>query len=203
MITKIVGIIIFFTLILIGFFLITKINPKRKKVCNFFIIIISLLVSTLVPPFSIEKLFITFKDPESALMYYENKEDLNVVAKVYGKESCMMRFYDAHTYGFGFSKQTEEGWKLVPLYFDSYKTVYSEILGDKSINVYHIKGTQDYYVNISTYSTDKVTVSDNNGTEFHIYSDNDIIIYMGYVHNLKAEYKIFVGEEIVDLRKGR
>lgn len=190
---------IFLVVILTGFFLIAKIKPKRIKACSVFLIIISLLISVLIPPFAIKKEIMTFDDPESALMYYENKDDLNVVAKVYGKESCMMRFYEARTYDFGFSKQTDEGWKLVPLHFSSYKTIYNEILGAKSIVVYHIKGTQDYYVNISAFSSDEIAVTDNNGTVFHTYSDDNCILYMGYVHNLGDEYKIFVGDETVVL----
>lgn len=191
---------IFLALILTGFFLIAKIKPKRIKACGVFVIIISLLISVLIPPFAIKKEIMTFDDPESALMYYEKKDNLNVVAKVYGKESCMMRFYNGK-YDFGFSKKTDEGWKLVPLHFSSYKTIYNEILGGKSIVVYHIKGTQDYYVNISAFSSDEIAVSDNNGTVFHTYSDDHFIIYMGYVHNLGDEYKIFVGEETVDLSR--
>lgn len=196
---------IFFSLIFIGGILII-LNSKfhAKKFLYVIVFVVAFVAVIKVSSLPLEDSFLNFPTPESVYEYETNNKRGNVIFKSYGKNSCMM-FTDRND--FRFAKKQDGEWKIAPncSTWSVYNTVIngntvnSKKIPAKSITVYKVGKTEDYYVRVVSFGTEKINISDSNESEFNLYEENNAITYVGYVYAMNKNYLLTVDDKMFNL----
>jgi len=168
---------------------------KKRGLIISLVALLSFALITVASVFPIENLFISFQSPENVFNYAENGE---VDEVIYGKESCMVIYSnDKNTRAPYFTPKKEKGYKI-PSYF-GIKRISQKFDQDGLFNVYHVLGTDDYYIvgfanadslRVDIYSGDNVLVA--NTKVITIKSDSNSIRFYSYIENFTTEYYLLI-----------
>lgn len=196
MISEIIVILLLVLLIPIGI-CIYKAKIKFKKTVVTLMTFIVIAITIVLSMFPIDILLKSFPTPEEAVSY-QSKEDIgDVILKVHGEQSCVLKTLRNNSYTY-LAKKDTDGWDYCTN--ASRQNLYKGFIGNKSIWVFQIKGTNDYYVHIFHSSNETSVISDNKNTKFESYIDENIAIYVGYINKLDENYKLMINGKKVDLR---
>lgn len=182
----------------ISLIIILKVKSKkivRKNLVCILSIVICLGLVSVSAIFPLENVFINFKSPKQVFSYTRLGKVNDIL---YGKDSCLVICSNLNgTYGHYIIPKNEKGYK-VPNYFTE-KKVLKKFDQNGSFNVYHVSGTQDYYVSgtiissstnqnvVDNYNRQVKTVSINMGS-----TEIKTVFLYSYVENLKDEYYFFI-----------
>jgi len=159
---------------------------KRKVVLILVLVIIILLWSAsilLLPP--IENLFISFQSPESAFRYKNWFEEFEAV--IYGNDSYMVIYSTSgHPDAHSIARRSEEGYQL-PGGLLSTRRVARRFDGQGLFHVYHLRGTNDYYITWSrtfmespAVVASELEIRDRDGEEIE-----NMFLRIGYIPNME------------------
>lgn len=164
-------------LVLVFAFVIDKtIIKKKSKIVRFVLFIIVLTVISL--PF--ENLLLRFNTPEELFYYSKNGQIVDVV---YGENSCMVYYKkNQQTYSRVIFGKNDNSY--IMLLQADISTVYHKFDSMGSFNIYHVKGTDDYYISaISFVGVDEISVvgGDDVLTDFRQIEGTNVIY--GYINS--------------------
>ena len=161
-------------------------------------------VSSLLP---IENLFIDFKSPESVFHYYQSGKVDDVI---YGNNSSMVIYSKNGSSGGHFIiPKSTRGYKVPSLF--SVKKVSKKFDTDGNFDVYHVLGTDDYYIFGTTFlKGNEITIVDSNGrpVKYYAFESGDdftkTVLLFSYVENFTNDYyflingeKVFISDESI------
>lgn len=201
--------ILFFVLVFLLFFIFHKKHvgtPRRGPLTLVAMLMVVLLSASAYVP--VENLFFTFRSVDDAFSY-EFEGDIQAVME--GHDSAMVLFsYNDVTSTAVFPKG-RNGWKL-GTYF-SYKKVFWTYLNSYLVDIYHAKGTSDYFILVwdtrDTSSTEVLEVTDNRNSTFRHFSKiikqtelSDTIHYT-HISDMGEDYQLIIdGQSFVMEYKG-
>lgn len=185
--------IIIRVLILIFAFIIDKtiIKKKLKKIRLIALIFVILVISL---PF--ENLLFRFNTPEELFNYYKNGQIVDVV---YGKDSCMV-YYKTNKQTFSrviFGKK-DNSYKMLSQ--TGISTVYDVFDSMGSFKIYHVEGTEDYYIAATCFVTpDEISVvgCDDVLTDFRQIEGTKIIY--GYINSFDDNCSLNINKGDISL----
>lgn len=190
------------TVFAIGIVTVSKTKFRRKKFPYVIVLIITLVSDFIVAPYPLENIIVTSKTAIETCEYYLQKSDAQIDHEIDGKDSCIMLVnYPRATYGQKFARKVDNGWKAcTTTSYKSYKTsVKGETGGkivEKSVVVYKINKTDDYYISIFSMTSDPLKVTDNKNTDFYRKIDE---LYYGYVYQMDENYTLIIDGEIYNI----
>lgn len=173
-----------------------------------------------------ENLIVRFNTPEQVFKYAKGGEVLTILE---GKDSALILYKYNESYSVWLPYKESERWRI-PQHFSSGEVYnsYLWIASDNlySINIQHLRNTDDYYVIIQGRNADgPVDVSDSRNSGFRyiqygLYSEADLsnmglfdssaqteqhdlksptYIYLSYLHGFEEEYVLFIEGEPVHI----
>jgi len=175
-----------------------KINQSkiiRKKP----VIVLTVLLSLFLINIPIENQFIRFESPEELFHYNYSGEIYDIIN---GKDSCMIIYLKKDdTTGAIIMRKTEKGYKGTGA-----KRAANRFDIEGNLNVYHVKGTSDFYLSGFTVSGAKeviITDSADNKvkTRYNIDDEYKIIFLYTYIENYTEEYYLLVNGKKTSLTK--
>jgi len=191
--------ILFIIILVLSYNVMRKSRIERKKLIYVLSLIFSVLLTTLLTMFPIERLFIKFNSPESVFKYACIGEIDEII---YGQESCLIIYTRSNNTSSHYIIPKEDGNYIIPTYFQTKKVMHrfdSEALFD----VYNIKGTEEHYVFGVVHLNEgmnEVSVFNGSGEEqegkvFHVKDSNFIYFYIG--EEIKGYYLMVNGQKIL------
>lgn len=184
--------------LIVSSFVVFKIKATkivRKKLVSLLIVVLCLVLVSISGMYPIENLFVSFKSPESVFKYTSFGEVNDVLC---GKDSCMVICSNQNSSGGHYIiPKTEKGYKI-PNYFTT-KKVLNKFDRNGNFDVYHVLGTQDYYVvgTILSNMSEQNIVDSRNHPVTHIIIDmgntetKTVVIY-SYVENFNNDYYLLI-----------
>lgn len=176
-------------------------NIIHKRLIKIFGIIIILILIDLSVLFPVENLFIRFSSPESALSY--SVINGGIQGKIDGNQSTLILYQSGDSTAISIFPKDEKGWKIGTHL--SYEQILSKNI-DKyhSIDIYHTKNTDDYYILVfNPFSSGISEVANNKKSVFKTVIEEipetgkKNIIYYSYVPSMDNNYSLFINGKIV------
>ena len=168
----------------------TRINHNKKIQIILLLFIISILCVTLCL-MPLKRNFVTFRTPEEL---FDNCCDGTIENIIYGDNSCMIYYLSSEsTYSYEFAENKGNGYKVVGI--SSRKRLSHKFNSSGTLEVYHIKNTDDYYVVGIIGSIDKtieVYSGDNKIVKSNIKQLNDSTFTYGFLDSFANEYYMLV-----------
>lgn len=175
----------------------SKIRCKMRD--TIILIVVSTVAVSLTAMYPVENLFITYPSPES-VFHYTNTGHIEAILA--GDNSCLVVYSkDAETFGNYVIPKSADGYKI-PTYRAT-KKVFGRFDSNGVFDVYHIRGTTDYYV------VGMVHLNSNTDNEIHLLNaqgnivdtsivqtaDNDFVYF--YLPDFSKEYVLSINGKIV------
>ena len=150
--------------------------------------------------FPVENLIVGFKSPDKVLYYYQGGETDDILN---GKASSMVIYSKRNAVGSYFIvPKSENGYKIPHLF--SVKKVSNKSDRDGRFNVYHVLGTNDYYVVGSISSSERTIniIDSNNESIKNIiiemeHADTKTVFLYSFVENFTSDYYLLINGEKV------
>lgn len=145
---------------------------KAKKNILYFVgipLAVCCLICWYVP---VENAFIDFRSPQSAYRYSNTDE---IALTVEGKQSALVVGQGRDDTSYTIVRKSNKGFKEnvgLKNGLQNVNTVFSKMTQNEFIDVYNLKGTDDYYIIVKGINENPVSVADNRGSEFYEYRDS-------------------------------
>lgn len=158
--------------------------------------------------FPAENVFYKFESAEQAFTHYEKGEFIKVIE---GSSSGLVKYKTDDATGTAVFPKSKDGtWKIQPFLYN--RTVYRKNVqaGEDgcAVTVYNAKGTDDFYVEVTDFTSDnKAVVSDNRGSDFWCYEESEapqMKVYSFYtcVEKLDGNYQFTINDKTVTVKLG-
>lgn len=179
-----------------AWFLLKKSKIVRKKIAAILIFASCLILGTISCLFPVENLFINFKSPEDVLHYYQNGR---VDDFIYGNNSCMIIYSEGSKLGGHFIvPKSAKGYEIPS--FLSVKRISHRLDSNGDFKVYHVVGTDDYYIVGMTVSIEKdinIVDCNNNKVKSIIVKNGDAddsktVFIFSFVKHFTNEHYILI-----------
>lgn len=175
--------------------LFTRKHLKKSLRITLCLLGILICISISIIPF--ENAFTSFSSPESVFQYVKSGPIIRIVN---GSESALVLYKSGDTSsGSFFTPKSGDGYKISSFYTaQKVKTVVKNSL---VLNIYHIRNTSDYYIEIvgSVNSGDTITISDHTGKNYEVIREtllnNDIIRCVESVQ-YDGDFQLFINDEL-------
>ena len=189
--------------LILSAFAVYRINTsgvKRKKLMSVSAVVLCMAVVSVTALFPVENLFIHSRSPES-IFHYAGSGNIDEI--IYGQESCLIVYSNGNsTGGHYIIPKTENGYKI-PNYFTT-KRISHKFDENGLFDIYHVNGTQDYYVfgTVDWNDTDnRIAVYNEIGEKVDtniVRVENSGFIYF-FLHNFAGEYYLQINGEIIPI----
>ncbi|MBQ7296454.1 MAG: hypothetical protein IJW86_09765 [Clostridia bacterium] len=163
-------------------------NKKIQRNLLLFTILILCFTLCLMP---LKRNFVTYRTPEEL---FDNCCDGTIENIIYGDNSCMIYYLSSEsTYSYEFAENKGNGYKVVSI--ASCERLSYTFNSSGTLEVYHIKNTDDYYVVGTIGSVDKtieVYSGDNKIIKSNVKQLNDSTFIYGFLDSFANEHYMLV-----------
>ena len=191
---------ILLVLVLIFCFIRKKASKKYAKRLSIFVGI--LIILSLVYP--LDRVFVSFCTPEDAFYYVEPQDEILTIVEGEASDLVISDNTEVGTL-LTLLKKSGSRWKLYQ--YQDFDTVKLILKDDISIVIYHYKKSSDYYYYIYNTEFSKMTISDNQNTDFKMIEQEGYLgkqyAYCGYVNGYDSSYELTVdGSHVIPFQEG-
>lgn len=185
---------------IISFLLIKKsrvINKRRWSIVAFFVAVILITISALIP---IENALITFSSPKSAYNY-NNSGNVKLIVDGEKTDFVVGEKGDADVYAI--IPKANGGWKI-GMGLDT-KRIIQTISDGITIYVYQYKNTSDYFITVFDAKGGSSDITDNHNSEFKCLEKTNSTLgktfytYYAYINNFDAQYSLTVNGNSIQI----
>jgi hypothetical protein len=178
--------------------IIRKTKIIRKKLVLLLAMVVSLCLVSVTAMFPVENLFVNFSSPESVFNYTCSGK---IESILYGSNSSMICCATGNSaYSHTFVLKSKAGYKI-PGYFSARRVSHKQDK-DRIFNVYHVLGTEDYYINgVVKAEENEMSVFDGNDEKVEsdiIKLKNTNFIYF-FVENFTVEHYLRIHDEKITI----